>query len=466
MKTENKNFLYNILYQLFIFIIPLITTPYISRKLGVNNIGIYSYSYSIVSYFMLVCMLGINNYGSREIAKVSKDKEKISQKFWSIYIIQLTMGVAMLLIYYLLIIFVWNDNKIIFAIQGLFIISSILDINWLFFGLEKFKITISRNIIIKTLSLILVFIFVKNQNDLLKYVLILSISTLISQIYLWTWLKKYISFEKIKKHDVLKHIKPCLILFIPVIAYSIYRIMDKTMLGLFSGTTVLGYYENAEKVINIPISIITALGTVMLPSVSKEKNSKVINEKIFSSFKLILCLVVPMIIGLCVIAEDFSLIFFGEEFINSAGIIQMLSITILFSAIANVIRTNYLIPSGKDKIYVISTIIGAVINFIINLLLIPRYGYYGACIGTIVAEFLVMIYQVLKTYREIDFKKVFALFCKNLLCGVFILIPLILINYIITYRVLKLVIQLICAVIIFFLFNFKFIINEFLNIKK
>lgn len=230
MKKVNKNFMYNMVYQILLYIIPFIVTPYISRVLGAENIGIYSYTYSIVTYFMLLTLLGINNYGTRNIARNHKNREKLSFTFSSIYYLQIIMGIIMLVIYNISIIFMDKAYTMLFLINNLFIISAILDINWLFFGLEEFKITTVRNGIIKIVSVILIFLLVKRKEDLWKYLLIMSGSLVISQLYLFLFIKRYVDFKKVKMKDITKHIKSVFVLFIPVIAYSVYRIMDKTMI--------------------------------------------------------------------------------------------------------------------------------------------------------------------------------------------------------------------------------------------
>lgn len=468
MRKENKNFLYNVVYQVFIFIIPLISTPYVSRVLGADNIGIYSYTYSIVYYFMLATMLGINNYGAREIAKIFtlKSKEKLSYSFCSMYYLQLFMGIVMLIGYNVLSIFCFHEYNKIFLVQNLFLISAILDINWLFFGLEKFKVTITRNIIIKLISLILIFIFVRGREDLIIYTLILSFTTLISQVYLWLVARKHISLVKVKLKDVCSNLKPCAILFIPVIAYSIYRVMDKTMLGAISGTTALGYYENAEKLINIPICFINALGTVMLPSMSKISDEDEVAKKTLQSFKLSLCFIIPMFFGILAIGNPFSLVFFGNEFEESGIILNYLAITIIFSAISNIVRTNLLIPRGKDKIYVTSTVIGAVINFGINLLLIPKFSYIGACIGTILAEFSVMLYQLIYVKKYINAYEIFKIFGEYLIKSLIMFIVIILVGMYIKNDFVRIIVQVVVAVIIYFALNYKYILFEFFGIKN
>ncbi len=465
MKDVNKNFIYNIIYQLFIFIIPLISTPYISRVLGVNNVGIYSYTYSIVYYFMLASLLGINNYGARCISKDSNNKNKMSKNFLSIYFLQLMMTLIMTIIYFGIVVFTNYNHKDIMIIQSLFLLSTAIDINWLFFGIEKFKITISRNIIIKVISLILIFLFVKNNNDLWKYTLIMSGSTIISQAYLWLYIKKYIVFCKISINDIIKNFKPCLILFVPVIAYSIYRVMDKTMIGLLSNTIELGNYESAEKIINIPISFITALGTVMMPHMSKTSPEE-FDKKIISTFELCLFFILPMACGLEIISNDFSTIFFGKEFTKAGVIIELLAPTIVFSAIANVIRTSYLIPKELDKLYVKSTIYGAIVNVILNCIFIKRYGALGACIGTIAAEFIVMLYQIIKTRTKIDYKYILGIFSKYLIKALIMSMVVIIIGTLIDNICLKLIVQIIVSILIYSLLSYRYILYDFLNIRN
>lgn len=462
MKATNKNFIYNIIYQIFIFIIPLISTPYISRTLGVDNVGIYSYTYSIVYYFMLCGLIGINNFGARKIAQSSHSKEKMSEEFINIYGLQFILTFLMMIIYYLFIFFVYKYNFKIMLIQSIFLLSVLLDINWFFFGIEKFKITISRNIIIKILSLILIFIFVKADNDLWKYTLIMSGSTLFSQAYLWIYIRKYIDFKKISIKKIIENLKPCIVLFIPIIAYSIYRVMDKTMIGYLSNTIELGNYESAEKIINIPISFITALGTVMLPHMSKVKEEEM-EKKIIDTFRLIFFFLMPMALGIFAISTDFSIVFFGNEFSLTGNIIKILIPTVLFTAIANVIRTSYLIPKEKDKIYVNSTIIGAGVNLFFNVILIKKFGAYGACIGTILAEFIVMLYQIIFTKNVINYKIVLGIFMEYFVKSIIITLIILAVGIFISNIYLKLAIQIAIYAILYVIINYKYIKYDFLG---
>lgn len=463
MKKQNKNFVYNIAYQLLTFIIPLILTPYISRVLGSSNIGIYSYAYSIVNYFMLFTMLGINNYGSREIAKC-KNREERSRRFASIRKLQLSCGLIAAVVYASLLLIYDYDHKEIMAINSIFLLSAILDINWFYFGIEKFKLTTTRNMIIKILSVGLIFLFVKQDNQLWLYALILSTATIISQIYMWLFIRKEVDLIKISKEEVLVHLKPCLIFFIPVISYSIYRVMDKTMIGVIVESSELGNYENAEKIVSIPISLVTALGTVMLPHMSKKNNSE-IKEGIYDTFKLSAFFTIPSAIALAIIAQDFSAVFFGSDFDKAGAIIQALAFTIVFSGIANVIRTNFLIPLKKDKIYVTSTIIGAVLNLILNIIFIPILGAYGACIGTIVAEFSLMLYQAINTAKDLQYSKVLKIYSKYLLTALVMGGVMFGISFASLETLVKIVVQLASGTTVYCLLNANFILVDFLGRK-
>lgn len=468
MKSENKNFILNVVYQLLIYIFPLITTPYISRVLGVNNVGIYSYTYSIVSLFMLAALLGINNYGNRETARVRDNQDRLNKKFSSIYTLQLFISITTLMIYYIYIVFFCKKYKEIAFAQSIFLISTCFDVNWFYFGLEKFKLTISRNVLFKVISIICIFLFVRSRSDLWKYTVIMAVATLISQLYLIIILHKYVKFVKVGIKEAFSNFKQVLILFIPVLAYGIYGIMDKTMIGLMSTTVQLGNYENAQKIVSIPISIITALGTVMLPRMSyvlKDKNAD-FKPIIKSSMKLALVMSTTMTFGIILVSKEISAIMFGPEFTESSMIMSILSLYLVFTAWANVIRTQYLIPTRNDKIYVESTLFGAIVNLVFNLTFIPKYGAYGACIGTILAEVSVMLWQTIKARNSLEIKQYIYIYIECLWKSIIMFAFAFVSSYFFHGVLIKFVIKVGVSVIIFVLLNYKFIWFEFLGRKE
>ena len=420
MKSLQKNFLYNVLYQILLVILPLITAPYISRTLGATAVGVYSYTYSVAYYFLLIAMLGIGNHGNRSIAAVRDDRKKLDKTFSSIYSLQvITFSIAILAYAIYLVLFV-KDNRLIVLLQLIYVTSGLFDIGWLFFGLEQFKLTVARNTLIKISTVVLMFVFVHKPSDLWKYTLIMSAGTLFSQAYLWLYVKKYVSFEKCSVKEITSNIKPVLILFIPVLAYSIYKVMDKIMLGNMSSYDQVGFYNNAEKIINIPMGIITALGTVMLPRMSNivaNGDKKRVDDYIRISAKLVTLLSSAIAFGLMGVSSVLAPVFFGDEFIACGEIIRLLSVTVFFIAWANVIRTQYLIPNKRDSIYLTSTMVGAILNLIINWMLIPKYQANGAAFGTIVAEFSVMLVQMVAVKNELPMRKYIMSYSPILING-------------------------------------------------
>lgn len=420
MKSIQKNFIYNVLYQMLLVILPLITAPYISRTLGATAVGVYSYTYSVAYYFLLVAMLGIGNHGNRSIATVRGDREKLNKTFSSIYSLQIITFSVVILAYIIYFLFIAKDNRLIVLLQLLYVTSGLFDIGWLFFGLEQFKLTVARNALIKILTVFLMFVFVHKPSDLWKYTLIMAAGTLLSQAYLWFYVKKYVTFVRCSFSEIASNIKPVLILFVPVLSYSIYKVMDKIMLGNMSNYDQVGFYNNAEKIINIPMGIITALGTVMLPRMSNiiaNGDREKTNDYIRISTKLVTLLSSAIAFGLMGVSSVLSPVFFGEEFAACGTIIKLLSVTVFFIAWANVIRTQYLIPNKRDSIYLTATIVGAILNLIINWILIPKYQANGAAIGTIVAEFSVMFIQVVAVKKEMPMYKYIKSYCPIVILG-------------------------------------------------
>lgn len=403
MTSLKKNMAYNVAYQILAIILPLITAPYVSRVLGADGVGTYSYIYSIASYFGLFGMLGISNHGNRSIALSKGDHEKVSQTFWNIYAVQATTTIVALVLYLMFVTCIFTGNKPVAYLLGLFVLSYVLDISWCFFGLEQFVVTVTRNAIIKILTVVGIFLFVRERDDVAIYAAIMSLGTLVSQAYLWLMLKKHISFRKPQWAGVKDAIKPIMMLFIPAIAYSVYKLLDKVMLGSLTTVSEVGLFDNAEKIVNIPSSLITAFGTVMMPRVSTllaGDAQDAVDRLNAISFRYFTLLVVGAAFGLLGVSSVLAPVYFGSEFVGSAPIICGLGFSLIFVTWANIIRTQYLIPKKLDTTYVVSTIIGACVNLAVNLLLIPRIAGLGAMVGTIAAEFSVFIAQAIIVRRE------------------------------------------------------------------
>ena len=407
------------IYEILIIILPFITSPYIARVIGAEGLGVYSYSHSVAYYFVLVSMLGLKNYGNRTIAMVRDDKEKLSRTFSNIYSLHVIISVICI-IAYLVYCFFLCEEPLYAVIQLFFVISGLFDISWFYFGIEKFKLTVTRGIIIKILNAVCVFVFVKDINDLWIYCLIMSLGTLLSQMSLWIPLRRYTKLVKPEWNLMKEHLRPMCILFIPAIAVSLYKYMDKIMIGSMSGKSQLGYYENAEKINNIPVTIIGSFGTVMLPKMSNlvsNVDRSAVKKYMTISFQFVMMMAFALAFGVASVGRPFAVIFWGEDFYLSGVIIMWLSITIPFISFANILRTQYLIPNKRDKEYTISVILGAVVNLICNYLLIPKFGAVGASYGTILAEVTVCLVQSFAVRKELPLWAYIKSFIFFLLAG-------------------------------------------------
>lgn len=402
-----KNFMYNIFYQVLAIIVPLITSPYLARTLGAERIGINTWTYSVVFYFMIFALLGVNNYGNRSIAYVRDNTEKLSKEFWSIYLCQAFTSIVAIGAYIVYLIYFAKKYRLIAILQIFYILGNALDVTWLFYGLEEFKVTVTRNSLVKLLGLVGIFLLVKTPDDLWKYTIIVSGTSFIGQALLWPLVLKKVRVIRVRLNDVVPHIKPICILFIPVLAISVFSNMDKYMLGLMSDMRQTGLYENANKIIEIPKAVITALGTVMLPRTANliaSGNEKKSREYIRNTMIYTILLGSAFVFGMAAVAEEFSVIFWGEDFLMSGKLIAVMSPAILFSVFGNVIRTQYLIPRSKDKEYIISLIVGAVTNLCLNYILIPEIGAMGAAIATVISEFCMTFLQSFYVRKSLDMK--------------------------------------------------------------
>lgn len=246
-----KNYIYNVLYQLLAVLLPFITIPYVSRVLGAENVGINSFTNANTQYFVLIATMGISIYGTREIAYLKNDINARSKLFFEIMLIKLMLFI---LSYSLFFIFLWlvHQYKQIYLIQSISIVSAFFDVSWFFMGLQNFKITVLRNFLVKIISIVSIFAFVKDSNDIYEYILILVLSIFFGNISIWSFLKNNLEFTKdLKVKSLKKHIKPILVLFVPQIAIQVFTVVNKTILGIYSTPVNLGLFENSDKIIRI-----------------------------------------------------------------------------------------------------------------------------------------------------------------------------------------------------------------------
>ena len=444
-KSITKNYIYNLVYQILIIIVPLITTPYLSRVLGAENIGIYSYTLSITTYFILLGTLGVNTYGQREIAYVRDDKKLTTKTFVEILIMRaITLTISMIIFYFT---FARNgEYSVYYKILLLEMIANIVDISWFFQGQEEFKKTVVRNTVVKLISVICIFAFVKTQEDLSKYFFIYVLSTLFGNLSLWLYLPKYMI--KIKKKDIKiwRHLKPAISLFIPQVAVQIYTVLDRTMIGaIVENKSEVGFYEQAQKIIKLLITIATALGTVMVPRMANtfangEKDK--VREYMNKSFKFVLLLVFPLMLGIISIVNKFVPIFYGEGYEKVIYLIVVISPIILAIGLSNVIGTQYLLPTKQQRKYTISVVVGAIVNFVLNMIFIHLWQSIGASIATVIAEFTVTGIQFYLVRKELKLMDILKMAKKYCIAGIIMFSISIMLGILIKDNLLSIIIQI------------------------
>ena len=424
-----KNYLYNVVYQVLVLLVPLITVPYISRVLGPDLVGINSYTNSWMIFFMLVGQMGIALYGNREVAYHRDNVVDRSKIFWGIETLQ-GITILLALIAYLAAVLLFSTTfKRFFLLQSFWIIAAGLDVSWYFMGMENFQRIVFRNMLVKLASVALIFLLVKNQGDLGKYIALLGLSNLVGNLTLWPYLKDEIKWVPISTWHPFKHFYPALLLFIPTITTQVYLVVNRLMLGRMSTQNQLGQFQNTDQIIKVVLAVATASGQVMLPHIANKFSKgdvKGIRDSLYNSFDFITAIAIPMMFGIMAIAKQFAPWFLGKQF-NDAGILMMIEApVILFIGWSNVTGTQYLMPINRTKEYTVSVTVGAVINVIANLFLIALWGARGATLATDISEFAVAAVQLVYIRQTISRRKLFGQMWKYLLSGG--------IMFIITYR--------------------------------
>lgn len=414
-----KNFAYSIFYQALTIILPLITAPYISRTLGANMLGVYQKTHALANYFYLFTLLGVNNYGNRMIARIRENRVERSKAFWEIYSFQLFTSICVFALYVLFCFFFETGYQLIYIFQGFYVFSGFVEINWFCYGMEQFKLTTIRSTIMRIGVLVAVFLFVHDTSDLAVYTAILSVGMVLSALVVWPYTLKNVDFVRPSWKGIKKHIRPNLILFWPVVAVSLYNIMDKLLLGYFSTNEEVAFYSNAERIATIPATLILALDNVVMPRMSNifaKKDIEKAQELMGHVMLFAMFMSAAMTFGLAGVADVFAPWFYGSEFARCGYYLFLLSFTILFKGWAGALRTQYIIPTGKDRIFIISLTAGAIVNLILDVLLIPIMNGIGAIIGTIAAEITVAIIQFFMCRKAISINR----YLKNGVCFVLI----------------------------------------------
>lgn len=415
-----KNYLYNASYQVFVLLIPLITTPYLARVLGPTGVGINAYTNSIIQYFILFGSIGVNLYGNRQIAFVRDNKDKMTKTFYEIFLMRI-MTIVLAYAAFLIFLMTTGSYHVYYLAQSVSIIAAAFDISWFFMGVENFGVTVLRNFVVKIVTLISIFTFVKSLDDLNIYIMILSLSLLIGNMTLFPNLKRYIGKAKFKNLRIWQHLKPSMVLFVPQIATQIYLVVNKTMLGSMTSVQSAGYFDQSDKMIKMILAVATATGTVMLPHVANafmKGEVEKTKQFLYNSFSFVTALSVPMMFGIAAVARKFVPLFFTDKFLAVTPLMMIESVVILLIAWSNALGTQYLLPTNQNGAFTRSVVFGAVVNIIVNIPFIMFWGALGATMSTVLSELAVTGYQLYVLRHQISYRSLFKDTEKYLLAGI------------------------------------------------
>ncbi len=456
-----KNYISEVLYNLLLVLIPLIQTPFLSRVLGADRIGQYSYVQSICTYFILLATLGTSILAQREIATANGDKKKEIEVATNIFFLRFGLCFFWCIIYVLFSCF-YSQYKYMLLIQSISFVACIFDVSWYFYGKEEFTRVVWRYAVFRILSFALIFMLVKTRSDIYKYIWINVLCDFFGNLFIGKNL--YILFLKNINaiNEIKKWLKCSLVLFIPQLAQRIYSVLDKTMIGVITqDAKENGFYEQTQKIINILNALlIETLSYVMLPRVSQkysENKNDEIMEMILHSFKFLWTLGLPILFGMMAISDNFVPWFFGEEFAVVIVLMKIMAINIVPIGVYSILGNQYFIPTQQQNVHSKAITIGIICNFILNIILIAYMKSMGACIASVISNFIIAGYEVFKTRRIINvimtvktsvksifagffmyiFVRIASMFCPSSMIYTFALVLLGLIIYIIMLWILQ-----------------------------
>lgn len=425
------NLIMNMILKMSGFIFPLITFPYVSRVLLSEGTGKVAFAQSVISYLSLVASLGIPAYGVRQCAQVRDDKEKLTQCVKELLIINMFCTVCAYIAFIILTFTVprFAEERTLLLIMSSTIILGTFGVEWFYQSIEQYDYITFRNLGFKVLSIILMFIFVKDQQDYIIYGGITVLGSVGSNFINFIRLRKFLNLKKHYQYNIKKHLTPIFTLFLYYAATTIYTNLDMVMLGFISGDQETGYYNAAVKLKSVLVGAITAIGSVALPRAStylaKHQVSE-FNRLINLSSNLIIFFAFPFCAYFVINADNVIRLLSGEDFINAVPAMRIITPTIIFIGITSITAYQLLIPLGDNKTTLVGAIIGAIADFVLNFLLIPTIGAAGASVGTLAAEFLVLIthFTKLKEYIPfiIDKKQILRVFCSTFIASALLLI--------------------------------------------
>ena len=403
-RSMGVNAILNALKTALGVLFPLITFPYISRVLGVDNLGRYNFSHTVISYTALFAALGVKTYAIRECAKVREDKQKLNKMASEIFSINLvaTIIAYVVLFFLCLVIPKFTINRTLIYILSLEIIFTTVGCEWVYPVFEDYLYITLRTLGVYIISIVLLFVLVHTEQDLLNYTIVSTISVCGAGLANLIGRRRYCRIWPTFKLNLKQHLTPIMTIFMNTVTTTLYVHSDVLILGLMTSDTYVGLYSVAVRIYTIIKTILAAVITVSIPRLSnywgngeKEK----LEKTCYSIFNTLLIIVAPAMVGLCVLSKQVVLLISGSAFEQSRIPLAILSVALLFSLFCWFYTSCILIPSKNEKKVLQGTIVAAVTNIVLNVILIPRFQEKAAAFTTLIAEAVALAFVFFKSRK-------------------------------------------------------------------
>lgn len=389
-KTLARNAAFNIVYRVLNVVFPLITTAHVSRVLTPEGIGNVAYAQNIVSYFVMFAVLGIPRYGTREIAKNRNDLATRNKLFTEIVIINTISTAVCALLYYIVVLLGVFQDALIYFVCGIELLFNFINIDWLYEGEEEYAYIAKRSVLIKFLAIVALFIFVKDKKDYPIYAFVTCLGLGCNHILNVFHARKYVKLT-FRNLEIGKHCRPVLVLALSALASSLYGNVNITMLGWLSNTESVGYYNNAHKVVNMVLTLVTAVSSVFMPRLSYLYPNDIARYRklITIGAKIVLFLAIPCAVGIALVAEDAIIVLFGELFLPAKWTLRIMSVLTIIIGVGDLLCYQAIISSGKERLLIRSRIYAGIANMVLSMIFVPLYQHAGAAIALVVSEIIV-----------------------------------------------------------------------------
>ncbi len=458
--SVGKNYIYNLISSVFNILLPIITTPYISSALGVENIGIYSFTYSYITMFTLTGALGSATHGQRTIARSQDNIIEKSKAFYEIFILRL-ITISISLVLYFITISIYGQHYIYFVLQIPYFIGAIFDITWFFQGNDNFSFLTMRNITFKLLGFVFILLFVKDTGNLAEYVTILALSNLLSSISMWPLLRKRIVKIHFKQLSIKEHFGASFVYFIPTLAYQLYSTIDKVLLGFMGNSVETGYYEQANKIVTLATTVLSSYNVVIRTKMNyvyrqyelakTVELKKDVDDTLDRAISFVLFLACPISAGIFSISDNLTGWFFGPGFEKVSDLLKLFCVMVLVNSFRGLLGASVFNPLGikMQKKSNKAQWIAAILNLGLTALLIPKFYSYGAIAASMISETVILILYFYYAREILNFKRIFNKLLKYMICAVVMAATIYWLDNFMT-GILCTVVQIIAGAVVYF----------------